>query len=350
MVDRADPNVAPGTNWSPRIPVGGVILGLGILLGGVGGFLLARNSTREVAPPQPPVAARAERVSTERQIASRRLTGFKFEVFSPFIDPMTVVDGFEPPLVLGPPYEAVNSNTFDTASFRVRLGRVRAVGRSEVCYDANQMRFACGLMGRAALKNLLGQRMVICDRLFLVGSAGDGAVTAECRTDDGLVSIAMVRQGFALPSSIGGDDLETALTQAKAARAGVWAGPYVGPPRDPSVEDGKVTPIGVSRPLAGSDIPAPEMVVRPEPSMANKRANVERGTNGGERRRPSPGTPVPTPPSAGMATPKIPTSATGGVIAGPILPPPPSLADRLGVSPSATPQGNPIERNSSSDR
>lgn len=350
MGDRAEPIVESGASRKSRIPVGGVVLGLGILVGGISGFLLARNSPREAAPPQPPIVTRAERVSTERQIASRRLTDFKVEAFSPFIDPVTVVDGFEPPLVLGPPYEAVNSATFDTASLRVRLGRVRAVGRSEVCYDANQMRFACGLMGRAALKNLLGQRMVICDRLFLPGFAGDGAVAAECRTDEGLVSASLVRQGFSLPSSIGGDDLETALAQAKAARAGVWAGPYVGPSRDPSVEDGKVTPIGVSRPLVGSDVPAPEVIVRPEPSMTNKRANVERGTNGGERRRPTPAPPVPAPPAAGMATPRIPASGTGGVIAGPILPPPPSLADRLGVSPSATPLGSPIERNSSSDR
>lgn len=365
-----------------RLPIGGVLLGVGILVGGIGGFLVAKTGSKgggarpEVSRPLP---VRVETV--ERQVAARRLAALRIPAFDPLVAPETAVDGFASPLVLSPPYEAVDSVIFDTSTHRIRLGRVRPIGRTEICQDANRMRFACGLMGRAHLKSVLGQSPIVCDRLFLAPSPSPDRLVADCRNEQGMLSEAMVRAGFALPAALAGSSIEAAAADAVLRRAGVWAGPYVGPDADPGDADERGQPIGSQPSSAASNLGLP---VGGAPTRSTSDPMRDPGRSGAgspeaaEGRKPAKTGKPRVGPARGEtldtvridADPKrvgpavregggsiAPSSAAargsgqpaGGVVAGPILPPPPGLAEKLGGG-GGPRSDDASSRNSSSDR
>ena len=372
----------PPARRKERLPIGGVLLGIGILVGGVGGFLVAKTGPKtgdarpEVSRPLP---VRVETV--ERQVAARRLASLRIPAFDPLSAPETVVDGFASPLVLSPPYEAVDSVIFDTSTHRIRLGRVRPIGRTEICQDANRMRFACGLMGRAHLKNVLGQSPIVCDRLFLAPSLSPDRLVADCRNEQGMLAEAMVRSGFALPTALAGSSIEAAAADAILRRAGVWAGPYVGPDADPGDADERGQPIGLQAASTASNL-VPSVGAAPARSTSDPVRDAGRPGSGPTevvegrkptkpsrpRVAPAPGAtmdpvrPDAEPKRAGPPVRDGPVSVTppsvtarttsqlaGGVVAGPILPPPPGLAEKLGGGGGPRTDDTSM-RNSSSDR
>lgn len=334
-----------------RRPIAGILLGVGILLGGTAGFLFAeRIRPRETRPapvttPQP----RDERISTERQIAARRLAALPDAPFDLLSLPNATGTVFVPPLRLDPPYETIDSAIFDTLDRRIRLARLRPLARNEVCFDAAHFRFACGLMGRAALQNLLADQSVVCRPLFRNGiPAASEIVEADCRTSAGDLAEALVRRGFATPSPLAGASLDEALAAARAARAGIWSGPWVGPEADPAAADVQEVPFGSIPPRIASPAEEPAIhagaaetpAAAPEvtaPPRRDTSAAPRPSKPAAPRRSPPPNAAAADtyrPPSLEALAPNAPRDRTEppGVVAGPIQPPPPGLAERLGAA------------------
>ena len=340
----------PETPPSPRLPVVGLAVGVGILIGVGAAFLFGRlRPAEEPRAPAPVVAAREETRSVERQTAARRLAVFDGREADPLTPPAVVMEGFVVARDFGPPYGAIDSTVFDTADVRIRLAGVLPVGRREVCVDAAELRFACGLMGRAALQNFLGTRPIRCIERFQPrgrGRENEAVITADCRVDDVDLADHMIRAGFAFPAEQG-ETVNPALAEARSLGRGVWAGPYEMPTRDRGLEDMAATPVGGALSLAGDgERPTPPpMAIEPirpptaadatnrrdaapaEPAKPRKPRQTE------ERRRPAP-TAAPTTatgavPALDRLAPNAKDPPQGGVIAGPILPPPPGLAEKL---------------------
>ncbi len=320
-----------------RLPLYGLVLGIGILLGGGLGLILAR--ARLPTSATPPLATRVgqpeSRISIERQIAARRLETFSEDLFDPFSTPDVVVEGFVESLKLSPPWSAVDSILFDSATTRVRLAHVWPVGRREVCIDAAETRFACGLMGRAALQNFLVGKSVVCTQSFFRAKWERDILVADCRADGIDLAEHLVRSGFAFPDHAAGEPLLAALADARAARRGVWAGPFEYPFRDRTREDAESVSFvanGSEKVSEGSaDQAETTAPTRPGPPAESVIATTKKND------RPRPPTRAASvrqteriaPPPLEKLAPHASEPPEGGVVAGPIQPPPPGLAEKL---------------------
>lgn len=338
----------PRPTWSR---IGGIVLGGGILLGGTIGYMLAQaqRSRTPIAAESRPVNHAAEaRISTERQVATRRLATFADATFTPTDPPTIVLAGFMAPLSLSPPFEAIDSALFDAGETRIRLAGILPVGRQEVCLDTEGRRFACGLMGRATLQNFLARRDVSCTPLFFPKDKRRDFIDAECRADGIDIGEHVVRSGFAFPSSLAGKRLEVASMEAREAKIGVWRGPYLMPDGDAAIEDSREVERASLRTAGSQGRDRIESPPEDPPGVRRTEAVPERreATSRVKKRSPAgdaEGRPLPRPtmPPVRTAGP-VGTSPAGkegprsGVVAGPILPPPETLARKLGVSPSTT--------------
>lgn len=321
----------------------GAGIGLVLFIGGVGGYLLARASMshRPVAATPAPTKAETAPGSAQRQTAARRLAALAAADFSP-LDPLREArHGFVAPIVMSPPYETVNSAVFDTAEYRVRLARIRPLGRGEVCFDRSQFRFACGLMGRAALQNVLAGREVACLPRFEVSSTDGHRFSADCRTEAGDLAETLVRLGFALPTDPDDRRLAAMLGEAQSARRGIWMGPYVEAATDPTAEDEGDLPFVGARPReAATDPPAPAGIVELRPGTAGGAGSEASGASPPSSARPlfrekprrSADAPARRTPTLEELAPNATLPGGVNVVAGPIRPPSPELAQRLGIA------------------
>ncbi|MCE1237411.1 MAG: hypothetical protein LWW93_13770 [Hyphomicrobiales bacterium] len=327
-----------------RILVGAGV-GIALFAGGVGGYLLARASLSRpgvVATPTPsPTRTESSPGSAQRQTAARRLSALAASDFSPFDPVREDMRGFVAPITFSPPYETVNSAVFDTAEYRIRLARIRPIGRDEVCFDQAQFRFACGLMARAALQNALAGREVTCLPRFEVASRTAHRFVADCRTAAGDLAEGLVRKGFALPTEPDDRRLFAALEAARTARRGVWAGPYVEAEADPTAEDEHDVPFAGARPREAPIPPTAAIGTAVEPPATTDGATATRDDPPPPRpiARPSVretpkragGPPTRRPPTLEELAPNATQQEGVNVVAGPIQPPSPELARRLGV-------------------
>lgn len=358
-------------SWSPKKFLGGALLGVGILGGGLTGYLLADGRRTRVpaeAATRSEVATATPRQSVESQIAARRLAVFTEAELSPTAPPQVVSSEFMPIITLTSPYEVVDAALFDAGERRIRLARILPVGRQEVCFDTDGRRFACGLMGRAALQNLLARRSVTCAPLFVPRPVRLDHVEADCSIDGSDVAEHMVRAGFAFPAPLAGGRLTAALDEARRSRAGVWSGPYLVPETDHTIEDSRATGTLFQRtsPPEGHtlDAPAEDRAAIGSIGMQNGPAQirkpVRREVTAPTKSRP-PATDAPRLPSPAAAARQPPydrgpgpaparETPRPGVVAGPILPPSEALARKLGVSTSTTAPSAGDNGRGSSDR
>ena len=183
-----------------------------------------------------------------------------------------------------PPYDAIDSILFDTLDTRIKLLGVLPVARDELCIDAANRRFACGLQARASLQNFVRGKTVVCRTPFGRRERRDGIVEADCRVNGVSLAQHQVAAGFAFPipqpgtATMGEDEakgpLFQAMEEARAKKLGVWAGDYKPPLVDRSEADAKAIKFGATRlsqqPFAmpdpkGKTTPAP---MQPQPSAA----------------------------------------------------------------------------------
>ncbi|MEJ1157968.1 thermonuclease family protein [Prosthecomicrobium sp. N25] len=141
-----------------------------------------------------------------------------FDVLS---EPEETDRAFLAPFTLSAPYEIVDSMTFRAGERRIRLGLAKGVRRGDVCFGADGLRFACGLMGRASLANLIRSSPVTCHPL---GTAGDGTLVAQCFVNGTDIAAHQIRAGLALPEPGLGGTYQAIAEQAREAVAGAWNG------------------------------------------------------------------------------------------------------------------------------
>lgn len=254
-----------GDDGTPRLPLAGVTLGVGIVVGVAIGFALWRaggsgGERGEVNPRPAPSTVRQDVVpSVERQLAQRRLAAFSGESFDPASPPDAAPSGFVAPVRLRPPYTAIDATVFDTCDGRVKLADVWPVGRHEVCMGPGAIRFACGLMGRATLQNFIAGRDVVCRPQFRVSSTEERPpLVADCSVDGKDLGTHMVEVGFAFPSGEERSDRRRALDGARSAGRGVWAGDYDRPDHDRALDDMAANPPeAIAQPEVGAGVAEP---------------------------------------------------------------------------------------------
>lgn len=330
-----------------RLPLVGIALGLGVLVGVGLGFALWRVGAQHVVEERKaPMASREVVASVERQIAARRLSAFIAEPLDPLDHPGVVLEGFAPPRSFLPPHAAIDATVFDTGEGRVKLADVWPVGRKEVCMGPNEVRFACGLMARASLQNHIAGKTVVCTPRFQPVRAGERAtIVADCTVEGRDLASHMVEAGFAFPAGEAAPARSAALDAARAGKRGVWAGHYDLPDRDRALDDIAATSVeapapietGSAEPIAVPPQPSPTPAAarsdkRVAPIAADARpAKIERRGPPEPTRRATPATaPAASVPSLEKLAPNAKPDNPGGVIAGPIMPPPPGLAEKLG--------------------
>lgn len=234
------------------LPTIGAIVGVALIVGVAVGFTWGRLLSpvqREALPVTPSVPRRESGPvpSPQSRQAAQQLSGWKAEPQDPLDLAATAIDGVVAPLRLSPPYDALDSAVFDSSDQRIRLARILPVGRTEVCTDGGGRRFACGLMSRAALQNLVARRVVVCDRLFLARDDRQAVVDADCSVEGIDLAEHLVRSGWAFPSPLAGEHHRTAQAEAQARGVGVWAGAYAVPERDRAEDDIRAISFGSLR-------------------------------------------------------------------------------------------------------
>ena len=139
-------------------------------------------------------------------------------------------------LNLQPPYSPLEASRFRTKSgYEIILADVHGPGPDAVCADDHQLRWACGLRGRAALINALGDETVTCD----VAQRLEGKRRlARCRIGKGDLARLLTAQGWVRPEAQAEADYAQELKQAQSRKAGLWNGGWTvvieGPPaREP---------------------------------------------------------------------------------------------------------------------
>jgi endonuclease YncB( thermonuclease family) len=277
----------------------GIGAGVGMaLLGGLVAFVVTRGpaetagSTTPATPAreaptkaEAPAAQPSVALSVERQTAAKRLTGWTGDRIDLLAQEPTQPSSFSAEMVTKPPYDAIDSILFDTLDTRIKLLGVLPVARDELCIDAANRRFACGLQARASLQNFVRGKTVICRPSFGRRERRDGIVEADCRVNGISLALHQVAAGFAFPlpqpgaATMGEDEargpLFQAMEEARAKKLGVWAGDYKPPLVDRSEADSKAVKFGATRlsqqPMA---MPDPKgktggpAAMQPQPSAA----------------------------------------------------------------------------------
>jgi len=241
----------------------GIVAFVCLLAGGAVGFLIARpqpartklpaapQARTDIPGPQPALRPSVPDAAIERQPAAR--TEEKLDLLAAA---SVAQAGFQHRVQLTPPFDAINSIMFDSADLRIKLARVAAVGREQVCKDEEGKRLACGLMARAALQNFLRGKSVECDPLFVPRDRRRGVVEANCWVNGEDLALRQISAGFAFPWRLATEKDQEALAAARAGRLGVWAGPQDLPTSDVSDSDAAAIPFGSTR-LPWADIAAP---------------------------------------------------------------------------------------------
>lgn len=137
----------------------------------------------------------------------------------------STVATFEPAQRLQPPYRVIDSVSLSgEAKGELKLAYVRGIGATDLCLNAKQRKFACGLMGRAALQNRISDEPMTCVPVFY----GGGVRRFSCRLDDGTdLSAYQVGTGFARPDVLGRLLLEQPLQHARSIGTGAWQGDWL---------------------------------------------------------------------------------------------------------------------------
>ncbi len=141
--------------------------------------------------------------------------------------------------LLGPVVaNAVDGDTLFVNGWEVDLLGIDALEPDQTCLLANGERFDCGAEATAHLQSLVQDTPVVC--LPFV-STGDKSVAALCLLDEGQplpqeagtgfvapeqaphnLARRLIRDGYAIPMSLGPDEFKQDLEMAQSQRRGVW--------------------------------------------------------------------------------------------------------------------------------
>jgi endonuclease YncB( thermonuclease family) len=131
-----------------------------------------------------------------------------------------------PPTVVGRA-SVIDGDTLEIHDRRIRLWGVDAPEGRQSCDGANGAAYRCGQTAANRLDAHLRDRVVVC---FEEDTDRYGRMVARCEVDGEDVGAWLVGQGLAVRyARYAGDAYRNEEAAAKAAGAGVWAGPFTNP-------------------------------------------------------------------------------------------------------------------------
>lgn len=203
--------------------VAAIVLLAGSLLWARGGAMLPQLRYGDAASdPAPPRVAPVERPRTARDDPRRLLGRFDPAPLDPLAPPSEAPLAFAEPLRLSAPYDVVDAMTFRTGGLTIRIAHIDGLRRGDVCYGEDGLKFACGLMGRAVLANLLRSHRVTCHPS--TGQPQEEIVRADCFVGQTDLAEHQIRAGLAQPLVEASGRYREALLQAQESRTGAWNG------------------------------------------------------------------------------------------------------------------------------
>lgn len=142
-----------------------------------------------------------------------------------------------------------DGDTIELGGQRVRLQGIDAPELHQECRDAAGRNWACGRRAQSELRKLIGNDAVQCEQRT---KDRFGRSVAVCRAGGRDLGEAMVRAGFAFAYPDWASPYGPAEKDARARKAGLWAGSFQNPRawRDEHPRDGR-PPVG----YAGDIIP-----------------------------------------------------------------------------------------------
>ena len=121
----------------------------------------------------------------------------------------------------------IDADTLEVAGQRVRLQGIDAPEAAQACRQASGHRYRCGDRATAALRARVGAGAVTCT---IEGRDRYNRALGICYAADGTdLNGWLVRQGYALAYRRYSPKYIPEENQARAARAGIWAGEFVAP-------------------------------------------------------------------------------------------------------------------------
>lgn len=115
----------------------------------------------------------------------------------------------------------LDGDTLRIGQERIRLFGIDAPERSQICEDARGRGWPCGQRATAALRDLVGQAPVSCDRRE---RDRYGRTVALCRVAGKDLGAALVSAGMAFAYQRYSDLYLAAEDEARLARRGIWQG------------------------------------------------------------------------------------------------------------------------------
>jgi endonuclease YncB( thermonuclease family) len=127
--------------------------------------------------------------------------------------------------IMGVPH-IISGDAVNFGKTRVRLSAVSAPGLEQLCLDASGAHSPCGLTVRDELAKHVGSKSWTCQ-----ASRTDrfGRSVAKCTVDGEDIAKWLARSGWALAVARISSDYVADESAAKAAKAGLWAGAFIGP-------------------------------------------------------------------------------------------------------------------------
>lgn len=120
----------------------------------------------------------------------------------------------------------VDGNTIEIGATKIRLHGSDAPETDQICLDADADRWTCGIAARDELIKRSGGKIWSCN---LVGEDKYGRAQGKCSVNGVDIGQWMVRHGWALSSVRVEPDYDQEQAEARAERAGLWAGAFVAP-------------------------------------------------------------------------------------------------------------------------
>jgi len=124
----------------------------------------------------------------------------------------------------GVPY-TIDAGTIRIGNVTIRLHGIDAPGPQKTCKRADGKPWRCGWEATMALANIVGEHWVTCKPRR---SGAARPVAAVCRAGTLDINEWMVRNGWAEASRRTSRSYGDAEREAKAARRGIWQGPFSG--------------------------------------------------------------------------------------------------------------------------
>jgi endonuclease YncB( thermonuclease family) len=128
--------------------------------------------------------------------------------------------------VTGVPHIA-SGNSVNIGKSRLRLAGISAPSLEQLCVDAAGARWTCGLAARDELIKYVGAKSWNCQTLH---AERFNRTFAKCTVDGEDIAKWLVSSGWAIAFTQASHAYETDEADAKAAKAGLWAGAFIAPP------------------------------------------------------------------------------------------------------------------------